>query len=293
MSATLFAESLRRVLVHEGGRVDDPHDPGGRTAFGVTQATYDGYRRSRGEFTRDVWTIDESEKQAIYRLLYWNKVHGDELPAGVDYAVFDGAVNSGPAQAARWLQRALSVEVDGNIGPATLQAARDHPDHDRLIADMLGLRMGFLQQLNGWGRYGKGWSSRVAGVKAVAQSWAEGSVGPSAYRVAAVTEQTASQRANPNDISVPSTAEHVRNGAFAGTGVAEMARQYAAQLQEYAYLHRSIMVIVGVLGLIGVIAGIYVAYRKWRVSKTVKVETRAVVPEFEDLPVTTSPKAIM
>ncbi|MFC0282394.1 glycosyl hydrolase 108 family protein [Camelimonas abortus] len=73
--------------------------------------------------------------QAIYRQQYWEKIRGDDLPPGVDYVVFDGAVNSGVAQSAKWLQRALGVRVDGIIGNATIAACWDVKDHDALIAD--------------------------------------------------------------------------------------------------------------------------------------------------------------
>jgi lysozyme family protein len=131
-----FDTAMPVLLVSEGGLVDNKKDPGGRTNKGVTQRVYNGFRRNSGNPIRDVSLIEDVEVFAIYRANYWDAVKGDELPLGVSYVVFDGAVNSGPMQATKWLQRALGVKVDGHIGQATIAAAIDHPDHDALIAAM-------------------------------------------------------------------------------------------------------------------------------------------------------------
>src|SRR5688500_6264664 len=102
-----FEECLKLVLVHEGGYANHPKDPGGATNFGVTQRVYDGYRLKAGVAKRSVKEITKTEVSAIYKRQYWDLIDGDELPAGVDYVVFDGAVNSGCGQSVKWLQRAL------------------------------------------------------------------------------------------------------------------------------------------------------------------------------------------
>lgn len=163
-----FAAALAAVLTHEGGRVDDPQDPGGRTAFGVTQRVYDEARRDSGLPPRDVWKIGQDEVAAIYRSRYWDAVKGDALPAGVDYAVFDFAVNSGVARASRFLQRVVGVAEDGKIGPVTLAAVRAR-DANALVADLCCARQAFLQALPTFARFGRGWSRRCAEVQAAAQ----------------------------------------------------------------------------------------------------------------------------
>ncbi|KRE00078.1 N-acetylmuramidase [Bosea sp. Root381] len=179
MTSHLYAKALKHVLVHEGGKVDHPRDPGGRTNQGVIQRVYDGYRSRKGRPRRDVFLMEPAERDEIYRVQYWDVIRGDDLPAGVDYVVFDGAVNSGPAQSVKWLQRALgTVRVDGQIGEATLAAVAAYPDHDALIAAICARRMTFLRALRTWTDFGRGWSRRVAGVEATGQAWACGSVGP-------------------------------------------------------------------------------------------------------------------
>ena len=119
-----FAPALAAVLVHEGGYSNHPKDPGGPTMKGVIKRVYDDYRRSKGEPVRDVRQITDEELREIYRKRYWDLIQGDELPTGLDYVVFDGAVNSGPAQATKWLQRGLGVGADGVLGPERLGAGQ-------------------------------------------------------------------------------------------------------------------------------------------------------------------------
>lgn len=173
-----FEPSLTRTLVYEGGKANNPKDPGGRTMRGVTQRVYDAYRRRRGLAVQDVWLIATDELQAIYRAQYWNVIRGDDLPAGIGFAVFDGAVNSGCAQSAKWLQRALGLRADGVIGEKTIQVACDYVDHDALIAKIEALRLQFLKNLKTWSDFGKGWGARVEQVRIAGQAWATGSVGP-------------------------------------------------------------------------------------------------------------------
>lgn len=177
-----FSRALKAVLVHEGGKVDDPRDNGGRTNAGVTQRVYDGYRRRQGREPRDVYAMSQAERDSIYRQQYWNAVRGDDLPSGLDYVMFDGAVNSGPGQAIKWLQRALQPrytgKIDGIMGMATIDALDAHPDHDALIGAICDRRMAFLKKLNTWPTFKRGWTSRVAQVRKIGQAWATGSVAP-------------------------------------------------------------------------------------------------------------------
>lgn len=182
MTKTSYAGALSLVLGFEGGKVDDPRDPGGRTNSGVTQRVYDSYRQRKGLAAQDVYRMTSDERDEIYRLQYWDKVRGDDLPEGIDLALFDGAVNSGPVQSIKWLQRALGVAADGMIGEVTLAAAEAYPDHDLLIGKILDRRMAYLEALKTWKTYGHGWTNRVDHLKTAAQALATGSVGPeSAY----------------------------------------------------------------------------------------------------------------
>jgi lysozyme family protein len=107
----------------------------------------------------------------MYKAKYWDKIKGDELPAGVDYAVFDAAVNSGPGRAAKWLQACVGVEPDGGIGPKTLAAVAGFGPTD-LVEDYNKRRLSFLMDLQHWDTFGKGWSRRVTEVASVAGNMA-------------------------------------------------------------------------------------------------------------------------
>jgi lysozyme family protein len=173
MTARNFDDALRLVLAHEGGYVNHPADPGGETNFGVTKAVYDAYRARKNLKARSVKAITKAESAEIYRAQYWDAVRGDQLPAGVDYAVFDYAVNSGPGRAVKDLQRALGCMVDGVVGVATLAAVAD-ADDARLIGDLCDRRLAFLKKLRTWKTFGKGWGRRVSGVRQAALGMVRG-----------------------------------------------------------------------------------------------------------------------
>ena len=162
-----FENALERVLVHEGGYVDHPKDPGGATNRGVTLATFQRfYGKQMGK--EDLKGISGEQIKHIYKMGYWDKCRCDDLPVGVDYVVFDQAVNSGPGRSAKWLQKAVGVPQDGGIGPVTLGAA-GQCSPPRAVGDMCDERLGFMRRIgNGelWETFGRGWQRRVDGVRA-------------------------------------------------------------------------------------------------------------------------------
>jgi lysozyme family protein len=158
-----FAEALQKVLHHEGGFVNHPADPGGMTNLGVTKAVWEEWVRHPVD-EKQMRELSASLVAPMYKTKYWDKIMGDELPVGVDYVVFDAAVNSGPGRAAKWLQACVGVEVDGGIGPKTLAAVNAF-DTNQLIEDYAKRRLSFLMDLKHWETFGKGWSRRVAEVQ--------------------------------------------------------------------------------------------------------------------------------
>ena len=159
-----FARALALVLKSEGGWSDNPADPGGATMKGVTLANFRRYVKA-GATKADLKQITDAQIATVYRRFYWDAVLGAELPDGVDYAVFDFAVNSGPGRAAKYLQAAVGVAQDGRIGPATLAAARAKPA-GVVIDALCDARLAFLKRLPTWATFGRGWSDRVKSVRA-------------------------------------------------------------------------------------------------------------------------------
>lgn len=161
-----FKVSLKEVLKHEGGWSDHPKDPGGATMKGVTLATFRLYVNPKGT-KDDLRKITDAQLETVYRRQYWDKVQGAALPDGVDFAAFDFAVNSGPARAAKFLQKVVGVDQDGKIGPKTL-AGIQRVGGRKVINQLCDDRLAFLKRLKTWPDFGKGWSNRVASVRAFA-----------------------------------------------------------------------------------------------------------------------------
>jgi lysozyme family protein len=173
-----YEKSMAIELRFEGGKDDDPIDPGGRTNQGITQRVYTAWRLKRGNSSQDVFLMSDAERDQIYYDNYATKIRFDELPPGIDLVVLDGCINSGPSQSVKWVQRALGLMADGTLGVITMQRIEDHPDHDKLIADILDRRMAFLRSLKTFNHFGGGWTSRVNQLRKTGQAWAMGSVGP-------------------------------------------------------------------------------------------------------------------
>lgn len=152
-----FDEAFEKLIGHEGGYVDHPSDPGGRTNHGVTERV----ARAHG-YQGDMRDLPLETAKEIARAAYWDVVRADELPEAVRFDVFDAAYNSGPGQAAKWLQRAAGAHDDGQIGAQTIAAA-NAVDGYRLLARFNGHRLQFFTDLGTWKDFGKGWARRVAG----------------------------------------------------------------------------------------------------------------------------------
>lgn len=146
MSSEAFGKCLNFTLQWEGGYVDHPADPGGKTNFGVTDRTYRAWRTSHHLPQRDVRLIERREVEQIYRGGYWNEIQGDQLRVPLVLALFDFAVNSGPTTAVKALQGLLGVQRDGIIGPTTLEAILGRPQRT-LALKLVESRRALFQRL--------------------------------------------------------------------------------------------------------------------------------------------------
>ena len=167
-----FPEALTHTLRFEGGWANHPNDPGGATMKGVTHKTYADYL-GRAVSHDELREIPHEHLADIYRKRYWDACRCSDLPDGLDLAVFDTAVNTGPGQAARLLQRIVGVPADGGIGPKTIAAVHDyvaaHSLH-ALIEAYTEARQNFYRLLPTYVHFGEGWRKRADGVAKTAKA---------------------------------------------------------------------------------------------------------------------------
>lgn len=161
-----FKKCLAELLNHEGGYVNHPSDPGGRTNLGVTQSVWEDWV-DRLVTEDEMKALTPNKVAPLYRELYWDRVKADSLASGLDYAVFDAAVNSGVSRAIKWLQMTVNVPVDGFIGAETLRASKGAS-----IQAYCAHRLSFLKERSTWPTFGKGWERRVREVEAMALNMA-------------------------------------------------------------------------------------------------------------------------
>jgi lysozyme family protein len=118
-------EIIREIVRVEGGYSNNPDDSGGETMYGVTEEV----ARAAG-YEGAMINMPHSFAVQVYTYRYWDIVKADQLAQlseSVTREVVDTCVNVGPAQASKFLQRALNVltpgdriDQDGIIGPVTL-----------------------------------------------------------------------------------------------------------------------------------------------------------------------------
>lgn len=165
-----FEYAMRLLLRHEGGFVNHPKDPGGMTNLGVTKAVWEAHT-GKPATEADMRALTPQAVQPVYKARYWDAVRGDDLPHGLDYCLFDCAVNSGPGRAIKLLQYVLHLKVDGIMGKNTMAAIMD-ADPIELIEDYSQRRLDFLKSLPTWEMFGKGWRKRVSEVELEAKAFA-------------------------------------------------------------------------------------------------------------------------
>jgi lysozyme family protein len=153
-----FEKAVAKTLDREGGYIFDPDDPGGETKFGISKRSYP---------TLNIKALTKEQAIAIYRRDYWDRGgYGMLAHERLAAKLFDLAVNMGPRQAHRLLQRAINattpwaVTVDGLLGPKTMEAVNEHPHGDYLLAALKLAAINFYTDL-GKRKYLAGWIRRT------------------------------------------------------------------------------------------------------------------------------------
>jgi lysozyme family protein len=173
---TNFTTSLAHILKSEGGFQDDPRDSGnklpdgrkGCTNLGVTQAVWEAYVGHKVS-TADMKGLTPDKVAPFYKHKYWDAVHANDLPSGIDYLTFDFAINAGTGRAIKLLQRVVGALPDGDIGPKTLAAIKAQ-DIKELINKYTNAKKEFYRAIPSFNIYGKGWLARTSAVDTIAKT---------------------------------------------------------------------------------------------------------------------------
>ena len=163
-----WQKSFELMLKSEGGYVNNPADPGGMTNLGVTKATWENWV-GRESDEAEMRGLTPEKVEPLYKKKYFDAVRGEELPMGLDYLMFDFAVNAGVGRSIKTLQTAVGVTPDGGFGPATM-AAVQAVDPVELIEQFSQAKEDFYRSLAQFPVFGKGWLNRVADVKVKASA---------------------------------------------------------------------------------------------------------------------------
>jgi lysozyme family protein len=160
--------AFKMMLASEGGYVNHPSDPGGMTNLGVTKRVWEEWV-GRESNEKEMRSLTSEMVEPLYKRKFWDACKCDELPSGIDYLVFDFAVNAGVGRSAKILQTAVGVTPDGGIGPITVAAVNAIPEAE-LVEKFSQAKEDFYRSLNTFETFGKGWLNRVAAVKVKANS---------------------------------------------------------------------------------------------------------------------------
>ena len=164
-------KSFELMLGSEGGFSDDPRDNGnklpdsrvGSTMLGVTQYNWE-YWTGHQVTHEQMKKLTPADVKPFYKKKFWDVCRCDDLPSGIDYLVFDFAVNAGCGGSAKLLQTVVGVTPDGGIGPITLAAVNAIAEND-LVEKFSQAKEDFYRGLSNFNVYGVGWLNRVAAVK--------------------------------------------------------------------------------------------------------------------------------
>jgi lysozyme family protein len=249
MASRNFAKSLDAVLKHEGGYVNHPRDPGGPTNMGITLRTLAAWRKT-SVTASDVQNLSKEEAAKIYRKQYWDAVRGDDLPAGLDYVMFDYAVNSGAGKAIRDLQSVLNVTRDGQIGAMTLDAAA-RAGVGATINGVMDTRLAFLKRLRTWDAFGKGWTRRINEVRATGLRMRA----PNAAQAPEPDVAPTPGKARVDDVRPITTTEGKATTIAAAGAIGQMLTEAANKIQPLGSVSTWFHVIFAVLIIGGVVLG--------------------------------------
>ena len=299
-----FDKCYATSLVYEGGKVNHPDDPGGKTNRGITQKTYTAWLRKQGIASKDVYNITDAEVHDIYFSEYWKPAACDDLPSGVDMVTYDTAINSGVRRAVILLQSSINaivpadqaIGVDGVIGSKTIAAVRGlTPSGLRsLINEQCNRRLAFMQTIRDkktkellWKTFGRGWAARVGNVRTVATSMLSGSpvkVKPNTKVATLDTNAKAPDTDITSGTSVSvETATKAAGASAVGSGVVDALQGVASTFQGLSEVAAFFKYAFIVLTVCLAVYAVYTAYKSQAAAKVDKGEARLPNDEADAL----------
>ncbi|TIO72063.1 glycosyl hydrolase 108 family protein, partial [Mesorhizobium sp.] len=222
--------------------------------------------------------ISTQEVADIYDRQYWDAVKGDDLPAGVDYVLFDGAVNSGPKQSIIWLQRALGPiykgRIDGTMGFTTIAAVNAVNDLDALVDRICDQRLNFMRHLSTWPVFGRGWSARVAEVRSIGQAWATNDTPQVANFYDGASAKAFAEDTNVAPMTAP--ADAAAGAGLGGLGLSGYLQSLQEQLSPFSYTSEWIGKVVVILALVSAVVAVGGLAWSWYARRKAKRLAEAV-----------------
>ena len=165
-----FDSILGETAKYEGGYTEEMEQP---TNLGVTQDTYDSYRKEEKLPLQDVKNIEGEEAKNLYHRNYYVKPQFNKLTDGLAEIMFDFGVHSGPARATKALQKTIGTKEDGKIGPKTLKATEKYIEENgekETIQKVVDDRVELMRKLikdkpEKYKKYENGWKDRIKNIK--------------------------------------------------------------------------------------------------------------------------------
>lgn len=154
---TDFNQAVQKTLIHEGGYVNNPHDKGGPTKYGITQADMPGV---------DISKITPDQAVAYYREHYWKALYSQITDQTLGEKLFDMGVLFGVGTAVKMLQLSMSTGItvvpDGVFGPNTLAATNERGNINSYRTILYNHVMDIINRNPEDAVFVQGWTNRIA-----------------------------------------------------------------------------------------------------------------------------------
>lgn len=132
---TSFEKHINKIIGIEGDYSDHKSDSGGKTRYGITE-----YLARRYNYKGDMKNLPLDIAKDIYKKEFWLKLELDSIEnicPSITHELLDTAINQGVGRASEYLQLCLNalnarqtiykdIRIDGDIGPATLNALKKY-----------------------------------------------------------------------------------------------------------------------------------------------------------------------